>query len=64
MRNGGLRLQMLGFKTLNGENRQGPVIGGQRGVLRMGSAQQGVPVVSLISLLSLVSSSLDTCMMT
>lgn len=37
MKNGGLRLRMLGFRGLNGENRQGPGMG-------VGSTQQGAPV--------------------
>lgn len=37
MKNGGLRLQMLGFRGLNGENRQGPGVG-------VGSTQHGAPV--------------------
>lgn len=34
MKNGGLRLWMLGFRGLNGENRQGPGVG-------VGGAQRG-----------------------
>lgn len=61
MKNGGLRLWMLGFRSLNGENRQGPGMG-------VGGTQQGALVsVSgrLVFLFFLLSSfSLGTSMST